>query len=225
MISEVEDSSTHWEFKQITTRREDKHLIFVEFHLKLFHRFQTIGMLQHITDAREPLIKTRFALHAFIAPVGGDTTFGNLVHPFGSDLYFHPFLFRTEYGDMQRLIAIRLGYRQPVAQTFGIGLIHIRDYRISLPALHFLLILRTVDDDTDGEEIVDALEAALLLLHLLPDAMDRLRTALDMTVDACSLHLFLYRFDKGFNIGITSRLRGIQFLTDHIVSIVLHILQ
>ena len=63
-------------------------------------------MLQHITDAREPLIKTRFALHAFIAPVGGDTTFSNLIHPFGSDLHFHPFLFRAENGDMQRLIAI-----------------------------------------------------------------------------------------------------------------------
>ena len=110
MISEVEDGSTYRELIEVATRGEDEDLIFVELHLKLIHRIEAVGMLKHITNAREPLVKSCLALHAFIAPVGGDASFCNLIHPFGSDLHLDPFLLRTEHGDMQRLITIRLGH-------------------------------------------------------------------------------------------------------------------
>ena len=126
---------------------------------------------------------------------------------------------------MQTLIAVRLRHGEPVAQTLGIGLVHIRHNRIRLPALHLLLILRTVDDDTDGEEVVDALKTALLFLHLLPDRVYRLRAALDMALDACRLHLLLHRTDERLDIGITRSLRLVQLLTDQVVGVVFHKLQ
>ena len=46
-----------------------------------------------------------------------------------------------------------------------------------------------------------------------------------MTLNTSGFHLFLYRFDESIYIGITRCFCGIQFLTDHIVGIVLHILQ
>ena len=91
--------------------------------------------------------------------------------------------------------------------------------------MHLLLLFRTVDDDADGKEVVDSLEAALLFLHLLPNGVDTLRTAFDMTVDACSLHFLLDRTDKSVDIGIARSLRLIQFLTNHIIGIVLHVFQ
>ena len=57
----------------------------------------------------------------------------------GTYLHFHPFAFRAHYGDVQRLVTIAFGHRQPVAQTLGVGLVHIRYDGICLPAFQFLL--------------------------------------------------------------------------------------
>ena len=125
VIGKVEHRSSHRELEQIATRGEDKHLVFVEIHLKLIHRIEAIGMLQHITNASKPLVKSGLALHALIAPVGCHTSFGYLVHPFGTYLHLYPLLLWSEHCDMKRLITVRLRYREPVAQTLGVGLIHI----------------------------------------------------------------------------------------------------
>ena len=126
---------------------------------------------------------------------------------------------------MQRLVAIRLGHREPVAQALGVGLIHIGNDRIGLPALHLFQLLRTVDDDADGKQIVDALEGALLLLHLLPDGVDRLGAALNVTLDASGLNFLFYRLYEALDIGIASSLCSAKFLADMVVGIVLHILE
>ena len=157
--------------------------------------------------------------------MGSHTLLGNLVHTLGTDLNLHPLLLRSKDGDMQTLIAIRLGYAEPVAQTLGIGLVHVCHNRISLPTLHLLFIWRAVDDDTNGKKVVNALEAALLLLHLFPDRVYRFRASLDMAVDARRLHLLFHGTDEGIDIGITRSLRLVQLLAYHIIGIMLHVLQ
>ena len=172
MVSKIKHRSTCGKLPQIACRCKHKHLVFVQFHLKLVHSIQSVGMLQHRTYIRQPLVQPRLALHAFIAPVGSYTAFGNLVHTFGTYLYLNPLLLWAQHRDVQTLVAIRFGYRQPVAQSFRVRLIHIGNNRVSLPALHFLLLQRTIDNDTDGKQIIHTLKRALLLLHLLPDRVD-----------------------------------------------------
>jgi hypothetical protein len=41
-----------------------------------------------------------------------------------------------------------------------------------------------VEDDADGEEVVDTLEATLLLLHLLPDGVDALGAPLHVELQS-----------------------------------------
>ena len=94
--------------------------------------------------------------------------FGNVVHTLCPDLYLHPFLLGAENCYVQALVTVGFRNRQPVAQTFRVWLVHVGNYRECLPALHFLQFKRGVDDDAYGEEVVYALEAAFLLLHLLP---------------------------------------------------------
>ena len=225
MVGKVEHRSPHRKLMQVATRRKDKDLILVEFHLKLVHRLHAVRTLQHVSDSSEPLVEPCLTLHTLIAPMGSHTSLSNLVHTFRAYLHLHPFLLRTEHCDMQTLITIRLGYTKPVAQTLRIRLVHIRHYRIGLPTLHLLLFNGTVDDDTDGEEVIDTFEGTLLLLHLLPDAVDALRATLDVTVDTCCLHLLLYWFDETVDIGITGCFRLTQFFADMVVGVVLHILK
>ena len=72
----------------------------------------------------------------------------------------------------------------PVAHALGIGRVEVRHHRIGRPAELFLGLLRAVDDDADGEDVVDALEGHVLLVHLRPDREDRLRAALDVVFHA-----------------------------------------
>ena len=108
MVSKVEHGSTYRELIQIAMRREHKHLVFIEIHLKLVHRLQTLRVLQHRTNIGKPLVKTRLALDALIAPVGCHASFGNLVHTLRTNLHLYPLLLRTQHRNMQTLVTIRL---------------------------------------------------------------------------------------------------------------------
>ena len=80
---------------------------------------------------------------------------------------------------MQTLVAVLLGYAEPVAQTLGVGTEDISDHRIDHPAVRFLSLRLGVEDDTDGKEVVDTIDVAMLDLHLMVDGVDRLGSALD----------------------------------------------
>ena len=83
-------------------------------------------------------------------------------------------------GGVERFVAVGFGDGDPVAHPLGIGRVEIRDDRIDRPALLLLLFERTVQDDTDGEDVIYPLERDVLLAHLVPDREDRLRAALDV---------------------------------------------
>ncbi len=59
---------------------------------------------------------------------------------------------------MEALVTVTLRHREPVAHALRVRLVHIRDDRIRPPALRALGLGRRVEDDADGEEVVDALE-------------------------------------------------------------------
>ena len=225
VVGEVEHGRSFRKFQQIAFRREYEHLVFVQIHLELVHKLQAIACFECCSYVVEPIVYARIALDALIAPVRCQTFLGYLVHALGAYLHLHPLLLRTEHGYVQTLVAVRLRHREPVAQTLRVGLVHVGDERVGLPALHLLFAQRRVDDDAYSEEVVDALESALLLLHLLPYRVYALRSAFYMTLYAHGVELLGDRLYKLLYICISRALRLVQLLLYHIVGVVLKILQ
>ena len=226
VVGEVEHRGTFREVQQVALRGEHINLVFLQVGGKLVHQLQVVVAFQGGTDVGKPFVNASFSLlDALVAPVCSQSVFGDIVHSFGSDLDFHPFLLRSQYGGVQTLISVALRHAEPVAHTLWVWLIHVCDQGEGLPALHVFLLSWCVDDDSDGKEVIYTLEGALLLLHLLPDGVDALGASLHVIFQSGSIEFLLDRLDESGDIGIARCLGGIQFLLDHIVGIVLQILQ
>ena len=194
MIGEIENRSALRELEYVTFWREHIHLLIIEIHTELIHNLKVVASLKDSTDACKPRLHTVLAaLHALVTPVCCKSVLSYLIHSLRANLYLHPFLLRAENRDMKTLVAVCLRHAEPVAQTLRIRLIHIRHYAVNLPAFHLLTLRGRVKNDTDSEEVVNALEGTLLLLHLLPDGMDALGAPFDMEFESCLLKFLLHR--------------------------------
>ena len=111
IVGEIKHSGTFREVEQITLRGKYIHLIFLQICGELVHQLQIVIILQCTSDIGKPFVNAAFSLSdTFIAPVGSQTMLGDIIHTFCSDLDFHPFLFRTQYGGVQTFISITLRY-------------------------------------------------------------------------------------------------------------------
>ena len=138
MVGEVEHGGSLGELVEVALGGEHEDFVFIEVHLELVHSLHAVAHLEHGADVRQPVVESRLALHTLVAPVGSHTAFRNLVHALGAYLYLNPFLFGTQHGDVQALVAVRLGHTEPVAQSLGVRLVHRGDEGEGLPALHHL---------------------------------------------------------------------------------------
>ena len=154
-----------------------------------------------------------------------ESVFGDVIHAFGAYLHFHPLLFGTEHGDVEAFVAVAFGHREPVAHAFWIALIHVGDDAEHLPALGFLSLGGRLEDDADGEEVIDAIDADVLLLHLLPDGVDALGASLHVIVQACGLELLVEGAEEPFYVGVAAALCLVEFLFYVVVGVVLEVLQ
>ena len=102
-----------------------------------------------------------------VAPVRGDSLFGDLVHLGGADLHFHPLPLRTNHRGMQRLVHVDLGQRDVILEAAGNRLPTGVDHAQRLVAL-----AQRGDDDAEGDQVIDLVEVQPLLLHLAMDRID-----------------------------------------------------
>ena len=226
VVGEVEHRGTFREVQQVALRGEHINLVFLQVGGKLVHQLQVVVAFQGGTDVGKPFVNASFSLlDALVAPVCSQSVFGDIVHSFGSDLDFYPFVLRSQHGGVQTLVSVALRHAEPVAHTLWVRLIHVCDQGECLPAQHVFLLSWCVDDDSDGEKVIYTLEGALLLLHLLPDGVDALGASLHVIFQSGSIQFLLDRLDESGDIGIARSLGGIQLLLNHIVGIVLQILQ
>ena len=126
---------------------------------------------------------------------------------------------------MQAFVAVALRYRQPVAQSLGVRLIHVGNNAVGLPALSLLLLQRRIEYDTYGKEVIHSLKLTFLLLHLLPDGVYALCASLDMKFQSLLRQLLLNGLDEVVDIFVAGRLGGVQLLFDMVVGIVLQYLE
>ena len=157
--------------------------------------------------------------------MGSQTSLGYFVHTLGADLYFNPLAFRPHHRDVQTFVSVGFGHTEPVAKSFGIGAIHIGDDAEDLPAILLFLFQRTVENDADGKEVVDALKLALLFLHFLPNGVDAFCASLHVELQSCRLQISFYGFDETGNVGIARSTGLTKFLLDHVENVGLQIFQ
>ena len=91
--------------------------------------------------------------------------------------------------------------------------------------MHLLLFGGSVEDNSYGEKVIDALETALLLFHLLIDAVDAFCTAFDVEYKTSLFQLFLHGLNEAVDIGVACCFRRIELILYHVIGIVFQIFQ
>ena len=127
VVCKVEDGGTLGKLEKVAFGGEHKHFVFIEVHLELVHELHVVAGFKGGPYVGEPFVKTAFSLYSFVTPVCSQAFFCNFVHSFCAYLHLYPFVLRAEYGDVKALVAVRLWHGKPVAQPFGVGLVHVRN--------------------------------------------------------------------------------------------------
>ena len=126
---------------------------------------------------------------------------------------------------MQALVTVALRDGDPVLHTLRVGLVHIGDDGVDLPAFRAFLLQRRIQYDPDSEKIVDTLELHLLLFQLVINGMYGFGTSLDIELESCRCQLPLDRGDELGDISVAGAFRLIQFPLDEVILFPVRILQ
>ena len=134
--------------------------------------------------------ETVLARHAVaVGPVRGHARLCDLVHLARADLHLHPLGVAPRDGGVDRAVAVGLGLRDVVLEPA----------RHRAPAAvdraeRAIARLVGLGDDPKAEDVRQALEGQVLLLHLAPDGIGQLGPALHLGGDALGCH-------QGFEVG------------------------
>ena len=217
LVGEVKNRGTLGEFAYLSLGGEDIDLILVEVVAQAVHHLHVITCLKGGTDGREPFVHAASGIDALVTPVGSKAMLRNLVHSLRAYLHLYPFVLRTQNRYMERLVAVALRNGEPVTEPLGIGLVHVGDDAVGLPAVHLLVFRRRVKDDADSKEVIDTLEGAALLLHLLIDGVNGLGPALDVELQPRILKALPDGAYEAVDVTVTRLFGGGELFLDMIV--------
>ena len=136
--------------------------------------------VEQLAEPGELGVVLAVGLGAFlVAPVGGDPDLADLVHLVGPDLDLERLAVERDHGRVERLVEVVLGDGDVVVELAGDR----APERVD-DAERGVAVAHLVDEDADGVDVVDLAELRALALHLLADAVDVLRAALEVGLDA-----------------------------------------
>ena len=188
LICQVEHRSALRQRLYVAARGKDEHLLGEQVQLERVKERHGVGRvaLQHLFDVAQPLVEFGLFHHAvLVLPVRRQTLLGELVHTACTDLYLHPLAVLPHHRHVQRLVAVgfRCGY--PVAYSFGVRAVDLRDGGVDHPALVFLAeVLVRREYDTHGKQVIHLIETDVLRVHLTPDGVGRLDTCREVELVA-----------------------------------------
>ena len=182
------------------------HLLVLQVNLDIVEHVHGAHLraFQYLPQLRQPLLDRLVGRSPLVLPVGGEPFLRDLVHALRANLHLHPAVIRAEHGGLQRLVPVRLGHGNPVPQALWVGRVLVGHDRVSPPAIGLLLRPGTVEDETNGEDVVYLLELHLLLTHLVQDRGDRLRPPLHLEFDPPVRELLHDRGDKLVDVFLPS---------------------
>src|SRR2546430_8733852 len=163
-VGEVDDRGADREVEQVALRREDEHLVGEQVLLdgaeELLRVLELLLPFEELAEPGEPLAVVDGAVLPLVAPVGRDAVLCDAVHLARADLDLDPLAVRADDRGVQRLIAV--GFRQ--------GDVVLEAPRHRLPvgvraAERLVAFAERVDDDAEGDEVVDLVVQQGLRLH------------------------------------------------------------
>ena len=134
-----------------------------------------------------------------VAPVRGDADLADLVHRLGPDLDLERLAVERDDRGVERLVEVVLGDRDVVVE-----LARDRPPDRMDDAEGGVAVAHLIDQDADGVDVVDLAELGTLALHLLVDAVDVLRAALEIGLDAGRLELRLELGDGPIDVRLAA---------------------
>ena len=136
--------------------------------------------LHELAQPGELRVVLAVGLRAFlVAPVGGDADLAHLVHLLGPDLDLQRLAVERDDRRVERLVEVVLRDGDVVvelARDRPPQRVHDAECRVT--------VAHVLDEQADGVDVVDLAELRALALHLLPDAVDVFRAALQVGFDA-----------------------------------------
>ena len=167
-------------------RREHEHLVLEDVELDALDELGRVRLadvalpVHELAQPGELGVVVAVGLRALlVAPVGGDADLGHLVHRVGPDLDLERLAVERDDRGVERLVQVVLGDRDVVVE-----LARDRAPQRVDDAQRRVAVADLVDEHADGVDVVDLAELRALALHLLPDAVDVLRAALELGLDA-----------------------------------------
>ena len=125
----------------------------------------------------------------------GDAQFGVFVHLFSTDLNFHSFAAGAKHHGVDGLIAIRFGVRDVVIELIR----QMAEVSMYYPQ-RGVAVLETLRHDTHGAHVKQLVKGEMFLLHFAPDAVDVLRTPVDLGAHILLFHRLAQPADKFLDI-------------------------
>ena len=148
-----------------------------------------------------------------VAPVCGDTMFGELVHLVRADLHFNGLAARTVHGCMQGLVAVFLGIGDVIIE-FMFDMAPLAMHQ----AKHLVAVCNRIDKDADGAHIEQFMKVPLLRCHLFPDAVDMFRAAVYFRFYARLFNCLLEHIDHVMDELLPAVTRFFKIFGDTLVS-------
>ena len=121
---------------------------------------------------------------------------------------------------MQALVAVDLGNRHVVLETFRSWLVQLVDYPQSLVAVG-----APGNDDPDGVDVLDILELQFLALHFAIDIEYIFLPAVDFGLKSVEFKLFSYVFAYLVNDGFPTAFGCLDAFLDGVVALGIKVLE
>ena len=105
--------------------------------------------------------------------MGCETLFGNVIHPFTTNLDFNPLSVVTHQSDVQCLITISFRMANPIAQTVRVGFVYLGDRNVDIETvIELFFLIAWFEDDSNSQQVKYFFERNMFGLHLVPDGID-----------------------------------------------------
>ena len=197
-VGEVDRRRVGRQHLDLALRREDVDLVVEEVGAEGLEELARVGLVllpvHQLADPGEPLlVGLGVLLAALVAPVRGDAELGRLVHLARAHLDLERPALGPDDRRVQRLVAVQLRHRHVVLEAAGHRLPERVDQPERAVAVARSLLAAALDDHPHRRQVVDLVELAALLGHLVVDRIEVLRAAGDVGRDVDLLELALQR--------------------------------
>ena len=185
-IGEVERHGAARQADQPALGREDEHLVDEHFQLGVLDQVLGVAaVFEHLDQVAQidQRIATAGGFHGLgveavggvlVAPVGGDAVLGDPIHRLGADLHLDAHAARTHHRGVDRAVVVALGRRYEVLEPLW----NTRPGTVD-DAQRAVAVLLGVEDDSEGIDVGQLIEADRLALQLAPDRIGMLFAAID----------------------------------------------